>query len=216
MLFLVFAISTPAMAADLLGRVVGVSDGDTITVLDSNHFDHRIRLAGIDAPEKGQPFGERAKQGLSRAVYGKDVRVEWDKRDKYGRLVAKVWVAPPGGHCDEIRCPKSLDVGHEQLLVGLAWHYGTYEGEQSTADRRSYAAAEKDARARRAGLWSEADPVAPWDWRHGLKDGPIKKSRNDICHEPGSPSYRSVRKFTSFKTIEDCIASGGRLPKQAG
>jgi endonuclease YncB( thermonuclease family) len=73
------------LAADLLGRVVGVSDGDTITVLDTNHFDHRIRLAGIDAPEKSQPLGERAKQSLWRADYGRDVRVEWDRRDRYGR-----------------------------------------------------------------------------------------------------------------------------------
>jgi len=134
-LLLIF-LSTLAPAAQLVGRVMGVADGDTITILDSNQLDHRVRLAGIDAPEKGQPFGQRAKQSLSRAVYGKDVRIEWDKRDKYGRFVAKVWVAPPGATCDATPCPKTLDVGFEQLLVGLAWHYSIYGDEQSAADRQ--------------------------------------------------------------------------------
>jgi len=71
------------------GRVVAVADGDTLTVLDSKKLQHKIRVAGIDAPEKGQPFGDRSKQSLSRAVMGKDVRIEWNKQDRYGRYVAK-------------------------------------------------------------------------------------------------------------------------------
>ncbi|MFO7697320.1 MAG: thermonuclease family protein [Anaerolineae bacterium] len=80
-------------------RVVAVADGDTLTVLDSNHLQHKIRVAGIDAPEKGQPFGDRSKQSLSRAVMGKDVRIEWTKQDRYGRYVAKVWATPVSHPC---------------------------------------------------------------------------------------------------------------------
>ena len=73
----------------LTGRVVGVADGDTVTILDADHQQHRVRLQGIDAPEKAQPFGQRSKENLSRLVAGKDVRVDWAKRDKYKRIVGK-------------------------------------------------------------------------------------------------------------------------------
>lgn len=92
---LLLALSLSAHADTLLGRVVGVADGDTVTVLDAGHQQHKIRLQGIDAPEKAQPFGERSKQNLSRMVFGKDVRVEWEKRDRYGRIVGKVWFSRP-------------------------------------------------------------------------------------------------------------------------
>jgi len=147
-------------------RVVDVADGDTVTVLDSNNVQHKIRLAGIDAPEKGQPFADRSKQGLSWAVMGKPVRVEWSKQDRYGRLVGKVWVSSPDMACSRTAapdCPKNLDVNRAQLSVGLAWHDKEYEKEQSPEDRAAYAFEENEARARRVGLWSEPDPVAPWD-----------------------------------------------------
>ena len=142
--------------------MVGVADGDTITVLDGNRVRHKIRLAGIDAPEKGQPFGDRSKQSLSRAVMGQEVRVDWTKQDRYGRIVGKIWVAPPGTGCTGPTCPKTLDVNLAQLTVGLAWHYKEFEKEQSPEDRGRYAFAEQEARAKKAGLWSEPDPMSPW------------------------------------------------------
>ena len=197
-------------------RVVGVADGDTITVLDDNNEQHKIRLQGIDAPEKGQPFGERSKESLSRAVFGKDVRIEPAKRDRYGRLVAKVWVTPIDLPCARTGapCPKTLDIARAQLTVGLAWHYKKYELEQSEEDRLAYAFEEREARARKAGLWSDPNPIAPWEWRHGPTDGPVKKSRNDVCHAPGSSTYQSVKYFTSYDSLEACLASGGCLPGQ--
>jgi endonuclease YncB( thermonuclease family) len=84
-----------------------VADGDTVTVLDSNNVQHRIRLAGIDAPEKSQPFGDRSKQSLSRTVMGKPVRVEWSKQDRYGHLVGKVWVSSPDMACARTGAPES-------------------------------------------------------------------------------------------------------------
>ncbi len=157
-----------AVAATIEGRVVGVTDGDTVTVLDADHRQHKIRLAGIDAPEKakndeneGQPFGQRSKENLSRLVFNKDVRVDWTKRDRFKRIVGKVWVQPP----DCPTCPMTLDAGHAQITVGLAWWYQRYAKEQSPADRGAYAFSEKEARAKRVGLWRDPDPVPPWEWR---------------------------------------------------
>jgi endonuclease YncB( thermonuclease family) len=147
--------------ADVTGVVVGVSDGDTVTVLDANKSQHKIRVAGIDAPEKAQPFGQRAKERMSTLVFGKEVRLEGDKQDRYGRTVAKMWVSPP----DCQRCPQTLDAGLAVLTSGLAWHYKKYQNEQSTEDRERYAFSEKEARLKRIGLWSEPVPVPPWDWR---------------------------------------------------
>jgi endonuclease YncB( thermonuclease family) len=172
-------------------------------------------------PEHDQPFGERAKKNLSAAVMGKDVRVEWAKQDRYGRLVGKLWVKPADVQCDtaDSDCAqrKTLDANLAQLTVGLAWHYKEYEKEQSPEDRGRYAFAEQEARARKAGLWADPDPTPPWDWRHGTAGGPVKKvTSSGICHEPGTPGYSSTKKFTQYPTLEACLASGGRLPKSSG
>jgi endonuclease YncB( thermonuclease family) len=105
-------------AATLSGTVVGVSDGDTITVLDANREQHKIRVAGIDAPEKAQPFAQRSKGALSLLVFGKDVDVQWSKRDRYQRIVGKVLVTDPT--CER-QCPKTQDAGLAQVTAGLAW-----------------------------------------------------------------------------------------------
>ncbi len=141
-------------ADTLLARVVGVTDGDTVTVLDAGNREEKIRVGGIDAPEKRQAFGEKSKQSLASLVFGKDVRIEWKKRDRYGRIVGQVIVEP------------SVDAGLAQLRSGLAWHYKKYEGEQSPEDRLSYAKAEDEARASKTGLWSDTAPVPPWEFRH--------------------------------------------------
>lgn len=141
-----------AGAQTIAGKVVGVSDGDTLTVLDAGRKQHKIRLSGIDAPEKAQPFGQRSKENLSRLVFGKQVNVDLGKTDRYGRSVGKVIV---GG----------VDANLEQVRAGYAWHYKKYEGEQPYEDRRVYARAEAGAREDRLGLWRESTQVAPWDWR---------------------------------------------------
>ena len=158
---LLIALVPPASADEIRGRVVSVADGDTVTVLDAGRQQHRIRLGGIDDPEKAQPFGEKSKQNLSRLVFGKDVRVEWEKRDKYKRIVGKVWVQPES--CPS--CPMTLDAGHAQITVGLAWWYWKYADEQSPQDRGAYKFSEQEARAKRVGLWSDPDPIPPWEWR---------------------------------------------------
>ena len=158
---LLLLVAIGAHANILTGRVVGVADGDTITLLDADRNQYKIRLGGIDAPEKAQPFGQRSKENLSRMVFGKDVRVEWDKRDRYKRIVGKVLVQP----ADCPMCPMTFDAGHAQITVGLAWWYRKYASEQSPEDRGAYEFSEQQARAKRVGLWSDPQPVPPWDWR---------------------------------------------------
>lgn len=154
---LVFSFAAnPAVAATLAGRVVGLSDGDTVTVLDERKVQHRVRLSGIDAPEKRQDFGNTSRQYLATLVFDKHVSVEWDKRDRYGRILGKVVV-------------NGRDANLAMVLAGLAWHYKRYEKEQSVSDRRVYANAELQARAERRGLWQIASAVPPWDFRRGMR-----------------------------------------------
>ncbi len=159
---LVAMLCASASAEEISGRVVKVSDGDTITVLDQDRRQLKVRLSGIDAPEKKQAFGERSKQNLSRLVFNKEVRVEWRKRDKYGRTIGKVWVAPAS--CSD--CAKTVDANLAQLNAGMAWWYRQYAKEQSVEDQQHYSKAEAEAQNRRIGLWADPTPMPPWEWRH--------------------------------------------------
>lgn len=161
---IVALFSASAMAEMLHGRVVGVSDGDTITVLDASNQQYKIRLSGIDAPEKAQPFGQRSKEHLSRHVFGRDVSVEWHKQDRYKRIIGKVMVADPS--CREAACPKTFDACHAQITEGMAWWYSKYAKDQSREDAHRYELAEQEAQFHRLGLWSDRQPIPPWDWRH--------------------------------------------------
>jgi endonuclease YncB( thermonuclease family) len=136
---LLLLVSIAGGAETLTGTVVGVADGDTVTVLDANHQQHKIRLSGIDAPEKSQAFGQRSKESMSALVFGKDVDVVWDKRDRYKRIVGKVMVQP----ADCPTCPKTLDAGLAQITVGLAWWYQKYAKDQSAEDAERYEFAEQ-------------------------------------------------------------------------
>ena len=157
-LLLALCAAMPAYA-DFTGKVVAVADGDTITVL-RDQGQVKIRLAGIDAPEKAQPFGERAKQNMSRLVFGKEVRVDDRKKDRYGRTIGRVWVA--SDECRQVDCPKSLDAGMAMLTAGLAWHYKRFENEQPPEERGQYSLAEDEAHAKRSlfqrGMSLEAGP----------------------------------------------------------
>lgn len=153
-ILLLVALLSPSLAiADTLeGKVIGVADGDTVTILDSSNRQWKIRLMGIDAPEKRMPFGQRAKENLSSLVFNKQVVVEYSKQDKYGRTVGKILVS-------------GVDANLAQVKEGLAWHYKKYQAEQSFEDRRLYAEAETTAKKAKIGLWSEPNPIPPWDWR---------------------------------------------------
>lgn len=148
-------------AATLEGKVIAVADGDTLTILDASKLQHKIRIDGIDAPEKGQAFGQRSKEHLSRMAHGKPAKAECQKKDRYERHVCIVWVQPS----DCPSCGLTLDVGYAQIALGFAWHYKRYEKEQSAQDRARYADAETEARGRQIGLWKDMAPVPPWEWR---------------------------------------------------
>lgn len=150
-------VSFQGYAAQLQGRVVGVADGDTITVLDAGLQQHRVRLTGIDAPEKHQPFGQVSKQSLSNLVYGKTVTITYDKQDRYGRILGRVGT------------PDGQDANLMQIQRGLAWHYKHYERDQPAKERQAYSAAEQAAQQAKAGLWADKNPTPPWDWRRETK-----------------------------------------------
>lgn len=149
-------LTTATHAETLTGRVVGIADGDTLTLLDATKTQHKIRLAGIDSPEKGQAFGQHCKKSLSDLAYDRVVAVETSKLDRYGRVIGKVLV-------------NGQDVNLEQVLRGCGWHYKKYQNEQSLDDRLAYNAAEESARAGGVGLWADREPVAPWEWRKASK-----------------------------------------------
>lgn len=147
-----FAIASTTSAASYDGVVVSISDGDTLTVLDSTNQQHKIRLAGIDAPEKSQAFGNVSRQNLAQLVFQKTVTIEFQKLDRYKREIGKVLVT-------------GNDANLEQIKAGLAWHYKQYEREQSLTDRQSYSEAEAEAARTRRGLWSASNAVPPWEYR---------------------------------------------------
>lgn len=151
---LLLSLSTLAAAESITGRVIGVSDGDTISILsvDGNRkIPRKVRISGIDAPESTQAFGNRAKQAMSDLAYGKQADADCPTVDRYGRDVCKVTV-------------ESVDVGLALIQQGYAWHFKKYQRTQPQADRAVYSDAEGMAREKRIGLWRDPDPVPPWDW----------------------------------------------------
>lgn len=151
-LLLLLATVSTANASILVGHVVGVTDGDTITLLDASHTQYKIRLAGIDAPEKKQAFGNASKKALSDLVFDKVVSVEWNKQDRYGRIVGKVLV-------------KGLDANLAQVKHGYAWFYKKYQNELVQLDRLDYLHAQEAAEEQRLGLWAVEQPTPPWEFR---------------------------------------------------
>ena len=157
--FLVF-LFVAASADVLTGKVVKVVDGDTLYVLDANYKQHKIRLAGIDAPERKQAYGLASRKHLASIVAGKQVTVEYQKRDRYGRIVGKVLLVVVFHTSGD-----EIDVCLEQVKAGFAWHYKKYQHEQSREDQKLYAVAEANARDARLGLWRENNPIPPWEHR---------------------------------------------------
>ena len=144
-------------AADLTGRVVSIPDGDTITIQTSDRTRHRIRLDGIDAPERTQPYSQISRKNLAAMVEGQQVTVTSSKIDRFGRMVGIV------------RTEQHADVGLEQIRAGLAWHFKRYEQEQTPENRAAYATVEALAKAAKRGLWRDPEPIAPWEFRAKLQ-----------------------------------------------
>jgi micrococcal nuclease len=152
-LFGLLAISCAEVseAKVITGKVIKVADGDTFTLLTADTQKVKVRLLDIDCPENGQPHGKGAKQLLSELIFGKEVYVKYDKKDRYGRVLGKVYVG---------------DVFVNMTLIesGYAWHFKKY------SKNENFAKAEQTARIRKVGLWQDKFPIAPWDWRKGKKN----------------------------------------------
>lgn len=141
-----FAVALSCAAwADFTGKVVAVADGDTITVL-RERVQVKVRLVEIDAPEKAQAFGNRSRQALAALVHGQEVLVVEHGLDRYGRTLGRIYLG-------------DLDVNADQVRQGMAWVYRKY------AKDASLIPIEAEARAERRGLWSDPEPVPPWEWR---------------------------------------------------
>jgi endonuclease YncB( thermonuclease family) len=148
-----------AIAAEpITGKVVSVHDGDTVRVLDAANVQHKVRLQGIDAPERGQPFGTVSRDRLAAMVMGKPVTVHDEGRDKYGRTLGRIEI-------------EGRDVNRTLVAEGLAWHYVKFSKDAGLA------AAEREARAAGRGLWGDKAPVPPWEWRATAKDRKAVKAR---------------------------------------
>jgi endonuclease YncB( thermonuclease family) len=216
---LLFVIHCPSLAQALSGRVVGVSDGDTLTILTDNRKQVKVRIAGIDAPEKAQAFGNVSKQNLSSLVFNRRVTVEGVKRDRYGRTVSKVLI---DGH----------DAGLEQIRAGLAWHFKQYERDQSQEDRRIYNQAEEGARREKRGLWRDAAPVPPWNFRHpnaparpqaqqsqSKSVGEVRGNKNSrIYHTPECKDYDRIapQNRVIFQSEDEAKKAGFRKARNCG
>lgn len=153
-----------ACFADFFVPVVSVFDGDTIDVLHNGQAE-RIRLSGIDCPEKGQAFGKEAKQFTFTLIHGKGVTIHVLRKDRHGRTVADV-VLPDG-----------TNVSRELLRGGLAWWYRQYSKDESLG------ALEEEARKAKRGLWADQDPIPPWEIRHPKQDR-ILSARGNLSSEP--------------------------------
>jgi endonuclease YncB( thermonuclease family) len=189
----------PALAADFAAKVVGVSDGDTLTVLTAEKRQVKVRLHGIDAPETGQDFGSRAKQAASEMAFGQQVTVRELDKDRYGRTVA------------EVILPDGRSLNREMVRGGMAWWYRQY----APADRE-LASLEAEARAAKRGLWTQPGAVPPWDWRSGkgvpAAAGVVGNRRSHLYHAPNcrGAAATSEKNRVAFKTAAEAEASGYR------
>jgi len=151
LIILLISIQTSTYAAEIIeGRVVGVHDGDTVTLLVNGRQRMKIRLAQIDAPEVSQAFGQRSQQSLSELVFNKTVHINKETTDRYGRTVGTIIV-------------NGVDANKEQIKRGMAWAYRHYLHDQSLIQ------IEEDAQRLKVGLWSEDNPTPPWEFRHAGK-----------------------------------------------
>lgn len=189
--WLMMVLAWPLAAAEYTGRVVGVSDGDTLTLLVPDGTSYRqvkVRLGEIDTPESKQPYGERAKQALSDLAFNQQARIVVQDTDRYGRTVGRVYVG-------------DLDVNAEMIRQGAAWVYRQYARDQSLL------ALEAEAKAAKRGLWSlpESQRMPPWEWRHG---GSAKASTAPVSNVPaatasGGFSCGSKRRCGEMSSCEE-------------
>jgi endonuclease YncB( thermonuclease family) len=159
---LVISNASTAFAQTISGRVIGITDGDTFTLLTDDLDQVKIRVAEIDAPERGQPYGSRAQEALSKLIFKKEVSIDVQVVDRYGRPVGRPIVG-------------DTDVTAEMVKIGAAWVYRTYSDDEALYEL------ERKAKAAGRGIWglSEYEQVPPWDWRRGTRPSTTQNSNVD-------------------------------------
>lgn len=132
----------------VVGYVIGITDGDTLTILDNSKQLHKIRLANIDAPEKSQDFGMVSKKNLSNICFKQSAIAEIQSKDRYGREVGVVYC-------------KQIEANYKQVNDGFAWAYRKYSNDPK------YLNVEAQAKYKKSGLWQMSSPIPPWEYRRG-------------------------------------------------
>lgn len=170
---LVFTLLLPTVsfATERAGTVVGISDGDTVKVLNDKNQVIKIRLAEIDAPEKAQAFGSQSKQSLSDLCFNKAVVVDDKGTDKYKRTIGR------------LKCA-GVDANAEQVKRGMAWAYRQYLTDENIA------ALEDAAKAGQLGLWTDTNPTPPWEFRHSGKKGKTKAIAKNVSAAETSGQFQ--------------------------
>jgi endonuclease YncB( thermonuclease family) len=189
LIILLFSFSVSVVAGEMFeGLVVGVHDGDTLTLLMEGNHQIKVRLAQIDAPELDQAFGQQSKQSLSEMVFNKTIKVEKETIDKYGRTVGTLLIG-------------DVDANKEQIKLGLAWVYRKYLHDQSLLSL------EEAARQAKLGLWVDGNPMAPWDYRHGGKQKKVKNTltalRESKTHQNNNASCGSKHYCKEMASCEE-------------
>ena len=189
---IVFIYPTTLRAQTLTGKVIGIADGDTFTLLTAQKEQKKIRLAEIDCPESGQPYGKKAKEILSQLIFSKEVRVVQTDLDHYGRIVARIYQG-------------TTDINAEMIRQGAAWVYREYARDQTLYTL------EEDAKAAKAGLWSlpMAQQVPPWQWRRtGVNASKPVQETNASDQEFTCGSKRYCKEMSSCEEarfyLEEC------------
>jgi endonuclease YncB( thermonuclease family) len=147
-----FAKDSSNLTETLSGKVIGIADGDTLTILIDGNSQVKVRLAGIDAPEKTQAFGNASKKLLSNKVFSQNIKVEARGKDKYGRVLGIIRLG-------------DQDINEYMIAEGLAWHYKKYAKDQPAGEADQYSRTEEIARLNKKGLWVQENPTPPWDYR---------------------------------------------------
>lgn len=138
---------------EIIGRVIKIVDGDTYHLLTGNYEQVKVRMAGIDAPEKSQPYFRKAKDFLGRLCFNKIVKIKIIDKDRNGRIIAESYLED------------GTSLSHEMVKNGYAWHFKKYSSDKTLARL------EQQAQINKVGLWADAHPVAPWEHRAQRKKG---------------------------------------------
>jgi endonuclease YncB( thermonuclease family) len=185
---LVISNTSTTFAQTISGRVIGITDGDTFTLLTDELDQVKIRVAEIDAPERGQPYGSRSQEALSRLIFKQEVSIDVQVVDRYGRPVGRPIVG-------------NTDVTAEMVNIGAAWVYRTYSDDEALYEL------ERNARAAGRGIWglSEYEQVPPWDWRKGTRPSTGQTSRSGQSSNAADFSCGSKKYCKQMVSCEEAM-----------